>query len=188
MKLIFAQGNPGSEFKNSRHNVGFGVIDMLAAQHNAIWSEKSKFHALIAEFTTKGEKVILVKPLTFYNETGSSIRALVDFYKLPTEDILVIHDDLALPVGTVRVRSKGSDAGNNGIKNINAHIGEHYKRIRVGVWNELRDQIDDVDFVLGKFSKAESKALEDISHAAIDFIDHFIDGDLADHSVTLELA
>ena len=160
MKIIFAQGNPGNEYKNSRHNVGFLALDQLAAQRGIEFTKKPKFHADVAEFSEASEKVLLVRPTTFYNETGQSARLLLDFYKLASTDILVIHDDLALPFGTIRTRQKGSDAGNNGIKSLNAHIGQDYTRIRVGIWNELRDRMPDVDFVLGNFNRAESETLQ----------------------------
>jgi PTH1 family peptidyl-tRNA hydrolase len=102
-----------------------------------------------------GEKTLLVKPTTFYNETGRSARALLDFYKLDPADLLVIHDDIALPFGTIRVRQKGSDAGNNGIKSLNAHIGQEYWRLRIGIWSELCDRQHDADFVLSRFTKDE---------------------------------
>src|SRR5438445_447838 len=138
MKLIFAQGNPGSQYATTRHNVGFLILDQLAAKAGKEFIKKPKFHADVAELTIAGEKVLLVKPTTFYNETGQSARSLVDFYKLDTmSDVLVVHDDLALPLGTIRTREKGSDAGNNGIKSLNAHLGHDYHRIRIGIYNEL---------------------------------------------------
>lgn len=160
MKIIFAQGNPGNEYKNSRHNVGFLALDQLAASHSIEFTKKPKFHADIAEFSVAGEKVLLVKPTTFYNETGQSARLLLDFYKLASTDFMVIHDDLALPFGTIRTRQKGSDAGNNGIKSLNAHLGQDYTRVRVGVWNELRERMPDADFVLGNFNRQEAEALQ----------------------------
>lgn len=161
MKLIFAQGNPGPEYISSRHNVGFLVIDKLADKINSVWIDKPKFHALIAETTISGEKVLLVKPTSFYNETGVSARKLIDFYKLdPSSDLLVVHDDLALPFGTIRVREQGSDAGNRGVKSINTHLDENYARIRIGTYNELREKMDDSSFVLGKFSGDELNLLE----------------------------
>jgi PTH1 family peptidyl-tRNA hydrolase len=161
MKLIFAQGNPEPEYAKIRHNVGFMVLNSIAEKNKVKWSEKSKFHALITEVNIENEKVLLVKPMTFYNETGPALRKLVDFYKIDTEnDLLVIHDDLALPFGTTRIRKLGSDAGNNGIKSINDHINQNYTRIKIGIYNELRDQMGDADFVLSKFSSDESKHLE----------------------------
>jgi PTH1 family peptidyl-tRNA hydrolase len=162
MKIVFAQGNPGAQYANTRHNVGFLIVDALAAQHRAEFVKKPKFHADIAELSIAGEKVLLVKPTTFYNETGQAARALVDFYKLNANtDFIVIHDDLALPLGTLRIRESGRDAGNNGIKSLNAHIGTNYARIRVGIYNELRDRIHDADFVLSNFTKSESDTLKE---------------------------
>jgi len=178
MKLIFAQGNPEPDYEKSRHNVGFKILNTLATEFGTKWTEKLKFHALLLEVGIAGEKVLLVKPTTFYNETGSSVRALIDFYKLdPMADLLVIHDDFSLPFGTIRVRKQGSDAGNNGIKSINAHIDQNYTRIRVGVWTELREKMDDAEFVLAKFNLEESKQLEKtIVPQVIDLINQFCNG------------
>ena len=181
MKIIFAQGNPGSQYTRTRHNVGFIVLDTLASKEGGTWKTDSKTKADIATIQLKGEKVLLVKPLSFYNETGQVARTLIDFYKLdPAEDFLVIHDELALPFGTVRVRQKGSDAGNNGVKSLNAHLGPDYARIRVGVWNERRDQMDDAAFVLSVFSAEEIEGLGKlIANPITPLIDEFIDGTLA---------
>lgn len=169
MKIILGQGNPEDQYKGTRHNLGFLIIDDL---HDIIggdnWKKSSKTSALTSEALVDGQKILLVKPLTYYNETGRVARALVDFYKLnPQEDFLVIHDDLALPFGTVRTRVNGSDAGNNGIKSLNQHLGADYARIRVGIWNDLRDRIDDSDFVLSKFSKQENSELSAITRFKI---------------------
>lgn len=163
MKLVFAQGNPGSQYTRTRHNVGFIALDALAEAESTTWKQSDKYKAEIAEVSLNGEKVLLVKPHSFYNETGQVARALVDFYKLnPAEDVLVIHDELALPFGTLRTREKGSDAGNNGIKSLNSHLGPDYARLRVGIWNESRDVMDDAAFVLSAFSKEESEQLTEI--------------------------
>jgi len=177
MKIIFAQGNPGAQYATTRHNVGFLLLDNFAKDNHAEFIKKGKFHADIAEFSADGEKVLLVKPTTFYNETGHSARLLVDFYKLdPANDFLVIHDDLALPFGTIRTREKGSDAGNNGIKSLNTHIGPDYRRIRVGIYNDLREHMNDADFVLSHFLAHEKNALSDVYKHAERFIDGFIEG------------
>lgn len=187
MKLILAQGNPGTDFAQTRHNVGFMVIDAFSKQLQAEWTPKAKFHADLADVTLAGEKVLLVKPTTFYNETGRAARALADFYKLESaRDILVIHDDLALSLGTIRVREKGSDAGNNGIKSLNAHLGENYTRLRIGTWSELRDKMSDIDFVLAKFSAEETKRLrDDIIPHTLTLIEAFCNGTLETTSHTL---
>lgn len=160
MKLIFTQGNPGQEYSQTRHNVGFTIADTLTRKHTAPFKVSKKFFAEIAEFTYGGEKVIIAKPSTFYNETGRSFAAIKQFYKLEENDILVIHDEMALPFGTLRSRVGGSDAGNNGIKSINAHGGTQTARLRVGVGNDLRSMMGDTDFILGRFSKDEQTALE----------------------------
>jgi len=186
MKLIFAQGNPETKYDNTRHNVGFAVIDEFAKSLDLKWAEKSKFAALIAETTIDGEKVILAKPTTYYNETGQSARKLIDFYSImPEHDLLVIHDDLALPFGTIRTRKQGSDAGNNGIKSLNNHIGEEYHRIRIGIANEYREQMGDMDFVLGKFSQDEVADLAKQIPEIFGFISDFIAGNLAHETKTL---
>lgn len=160
MKLIIAQGNPEPEYALSRHNVGFLVLNTIANMHSAKWANKEKFNAFVAEVNVDGEKVILAKPTTYYNETGISARKLADFYKLDTEaDLLVIHDDLSLPFGTIRIRKQGGDAGNNGIKSINNHIEHSYTRIKIGIDSEAKGQIDDSAFVLAKFTNSELAVL-----------------------------
>lgn len=182
MKIILAQGNPGPVYEKTRHNVGFLALDFYADKNNHEFQNKSKFHADIAEFTTNGDKILLVKPTTFYNETGTCARALADFYKVDTSDILVIHDELSLPFGTLRTREKGSDAGNNGVKSLNAHLGENYARLRVGTANELSEQHSPYDFVLSKFNAEESKKLtSDIFPKINEIINEFIAGS---HSIT----
>lgn len=173
MKLIIGLGNPEPAYDGTRHNLGFMALDTHARTHEAVFSAKPKFFADIAEVNTGTEKVLLVKPTTYYNETGRAVRALMEFYKVPSTDVLVIHDDLALPFGTIRTREKGSDAGNNGVKSINAHIGQDYARVRVGIYNDLRDRLNDVDFVLGKFSREEHEALPALFEKVTHIIDDF---------------
>lgn len=186
MKLILAQGNPGIDYEKTRHNVGFLATDFFAHQKSVHFQPKPKFFAEIAEYNEASEKILLVKPTTFYNDTGKAARMLADFYKIPTTDILVIHDELALPFGTLRTRDKGSDAGNNGIKSLNAHLGENYARIRVGTWNELADKMGPFDFVLSKFTSDEMNKLQkDIFPKISELIDDFIGGTQAITSHTL---
>lgn len=189
MKIIFAQGNPGKQYERTRHNIGFIIVDSLAHQQGASWHTNTKLKADTAEVLLDGEKTLLVKPLSFYNETGQVARSLIDFYKLnPADDFLAIHDELALPFGTIRVRKKGSDAGNNGVKSLNSHLGPDYTRIRVGVWNENRDRMDDAAFVLSVFSKEESDALHNtLCDTSIRLIHEFITGTLDASSHTLDV-
>lgn len=176
MKIIFAQGNPDRKYAKTRHNTGFSVLDTFGEKYNALWKDNDRFNARLAELVINGEKVLLVKPASFYNDTGPVARKLTDYYKLdPTKDLLVIHDDLSLPFGTIRLREKGSDAGNNGVKSLNTFIGENYSRVRIGIWTEQRDQMDDVSFVLGNFSAHEAKRLEkDAMPKLIEIIEDFI--------------
>ncbi|MES2876297.1 MAG: aminoacyl-tRNA hydrolase [Patescibacteria group bacterium] len=160
MKLIFGLGNPGAQYIGTRHNVGFDSLSAFATVQGSAFVKKDKFKAEVAELNVAGEKILLARPLTFYNLVGESFRALCDFYKLESHDTLIIHDELSLPFGTVRVREGGSDAGNNGIKSINQHGGQDSRRLRVGVANEHRQLIGDTDFVLGKFTQDEAKRLQ----------------------------
>ncbi|HEX6258817.1 MAG TPA: aminoacyl-tRNA hydrolase, partial [Candidatus Saccharimonadales bacterium] len=153
-KLIVGLGNPGASYSQTRHNIGYMMLDRLAEAHRVAWQEKPKFKAYIAEITLHGNKALLVKPTTFYNNSGEVVRSIKDFYKIELHDILAIHDELALPFGTIRTRQQGSDAGNNGIKSLTAHLGNAYSRIRVGIWHELRDHMPDSDYVLSKFTQA----------------------------------
>lgn len=190
MKLIFAQANPGTQYNHTRHNVGAALIEHYAAEHGTSWKDSPKFFARIAELTHKGEKVLLVIPTTYYNETGRSARAICDFYKLdPAQDVLVIHDDLALPFGTLRTRAKGSDAGNNGIKSLNAHLGDTYHRVRVGIQTERHPGLGDADFVLGSFSQQEREHLvQHIMPHIQKMIDQFVENGLTltSHHTTKE--
>lgn len=177
MKLIIGQGNPEQQYGGTRHNVGFMMLDSYAEKYSIQFTSKPKFSADIAELTTQGEKVLLVKPTTYYNETGRTVRSLIDFYKVnPCDDVLIIHDDLALPFGIIRTRKKGSDAGNNGIKSINAHIGQEYARVRIGIYNDLRERMNDADFVLARFSKEEQDMLSELFSTIDTIISDFIHG------------
>ena len=175
MKLIVGLGNPEKKYGDTRHNVGFAMLDAYAEQEKTEWQDKPKFKALIAELPT-AEKTLLVKPTTYYNLVGESVRALADFYKVSPKNILVVHDDHALPFGTIRTREQGSDAGNNGIKSINAHMGPATRRIRIGTHSEQRQTQNDADYVLSRFSKAEQKQLPDQERIVGRIIDDFIAG------------
>ena len=180
MKLIVGLGNIGAEYDNTRHNFGFRAVDYLAAQFDASWNTKPKFFAQIAKTTINDEKVLFIKPTTFYNSSGAAVRAIRDFYHLTNSDILVIHDEIALPIGTLRTRLDGQDAGNNGIKNLNLVIGEDFARIRVGSGEENGENgstIPDAprrDFVLSKLTKSDKekseKLLPQIENIVRDFV------------------
>ncbi len=174
MKLIVGLGNIGAHFEGSRHNIGFDVLDDFAATSNIVWQTKDKFKATVAEATLDGQKVLLIKPNTYYNLSGDAVRAVKDFYKIENGDILVIHDELALPFGTIRTRDDGSDAGNNGIKSIITTIGADFARIRVGTSNEHSQGQDAADFVLSQLTRDEREKLPDIKKEAVSLVNSFI--------------
>lgn len=159
MKLIVGLGNPGPKYAGTRHNVGFDVIDYLAAGPG-VGAGREKFEALISEMKEGAETVLLVKPLTFMNLSGRAVRAILDFYKIPVEHVLVICDDLNLPLGKLRMRAKGSHGGQNGLRNIQEQLGtDAYCRLRLGLGQPAVG--DTVDFVLGKFKPGERAAAEE---------------------------
>lgn len=169
--LIVGLGNVGKKYDGTRHNIGFTVVDALRVQHELPeWQEKPKFKALISEDFVGGKKVILAKPTTLMNNSGEAVRALKDFYKLKNTDIIVVHDELDLPFGTIKQKQGGGSAGNNGIKSLISHIGDDFNRVRVGIKNEQLDTIDSADFVLAKFNSEEKKQLSDITQAALEKI------------------
>ena len=155
MKLVIGLGNPGLEYKWTRHNVGFEAIDKLAYDFN-INVNKNKYKAIYGEGIIHNEKVILIKPLTYMNLSGECVRDFLAFYKdLSLEDIIVICDDINLPIGTIRVRKKGSDGGQNGLKNIIYHLNsDEFARIRIGI-GQKPEHYTLANFVLSKFNKDE---------------------------------
>lgn len=167
--LIVGLGNVSKKYADTRHNIGFTVVDTVRETHSLPeWQEKAKFKAHISEDFVNGKKVILAKPTTLMNNSGEAVRTLKDFYKLQNKDIIVIHDELDLPFGTVKQKQGGGSAGNNGIKSLIAHIGDDFNRIRIGVKNDRLDVIDAADFVLARFSSDEKKQLSDIIQAALE--------------------
>ncbi len=159
MKLVIGLGNPGRQYAGTRHNVGFDVIDYLASGPG-VGPAKAAFQAEVAEFTEGGEKVLLVKPQTYMNLSGRAVRAVVDFYKLAPADLLVVCDDFNLPLGKLRVRTKGSHGGQNGLRSIQEQLGtDEYARMRIGVGQPGPG--DAVDHVLSRFKPGERAVVED---------------------------
>lgn len=156
--LVVGLGNPGPEYATTRHNVGFMAVDALAG--DVTW--KSEKNALTARGDVSGQPVIFVKPQTFMNDSGRAVLALMTFYKLPLENLIVIHDDMDLPNGASRTKIGGGSAGHNGIKSIDAAVGNEYKRIRIGIGHprDFESPMDPVDWVLGKFSAEQLKQIK----------------------------
>ena len=160
MYLIAGLGNPTREYDKTRHNVGFSVIDVLADKYNIDVSDR-KHKALCGRGVIEGEKVLLLKPQTFMNLSGESIREAVDYYKIDPEDIIVIYDDISLDPGQLRIRLKGSAGGHNGIKNIIAYLGtQEFPRIKVGV-GAKPPKMDLADYVLSRFGAEEQKIMDE---------------------------
>ena len=186
MKLIIGLGNPEPQYDATRHNAGFAIVEAFADAHNLSWQLKDKFKATTAEGVVNSQKVILVKPHTYYNLSGEAALAVKQFYKIDNADILVVHDELALPFGTLRTRVGGSDAGNNGLKSIIATVGADVARIRIGIANDFTGRQNAADFVLGRFTANESAKMPDIKKHAIALIDAFIASDFAHTTKNLE--
>ena len=178
MFIIAGLGNPGREYENTRHNIGFLVIDDIAKKYQITMLER-KHKAVIGKGYIDGHKVVLVKPLTYMNQSGESIRQATDYYKVDvTTQLVVVSDDISLDVGQLRIRKKGSAGGHNGLKNIILHLGtENFIRIRMGVSD--KPQGDDLkDYVLGHFTDKEKKLLEETSEKAAEAVRMILQGDV----------
>ncbi len=177
MYIIVGLGNPGKQYEHTRHNVGFEVIDILADQIG-ICIEEKKHKALCGRGILEGQKVVLVKPQTFMNLSGESVRAIFDFYKVESKDIIIVYDDVSLEPGQLRIRGKGSAGGHNGIKNIIAHLGtQEFPRVKVGV-GEKPKGMDLADYVLSRFSKEEQDTMEEAFHEAANAVAMMVKQDI----------
>lgn len=178
MFIIVGLGNPTAEYAGTRHNVGFDVIDQIADKYNISVTER-KHRAFCGKGIIGGQKVILVKPQTYMNLSGESVRSVLDFYKVDVEtELLVIFDDISLDVGQLRIRKKGSAGGHNGIKNIIQHLGTNvFHRIKVGV-GEKPKGYDLADYVLGHFSKGEREQMEEGYKKAVNAVELMLQGEV----------
>ena len=176
MKIIVGLGNPGKQYEFTRHNAGFLMVDFFASENN-FEIKKFKNKALTAEFNIGGEKVLFVKPQTYMNLSGESVREIVNFYKVEPKDVLVIYDDISLPLGRLRIRAKGTDGGHNGIKNIIYQLKtDEIPRVKIGVSGNGDKPL--VDYVLGGFSKSDLEVLREIAKINIDIIKTFVEYDV----------
>lgn len=175
MKLIIGLGNPTKEYEGTRHNVGFMVMDHLANEMNVSISN-SKFKGEYAKFKYKGEDVIILKPMTYMNNSGESIIQVMNYFKIDVDDMLVVYDDMDMPTGKLRLRESGSAGGHNGVKSIIAHVGtQKFKRIRVGIDKHPRIKV--VDYVLGRFTKDECPHIDEGIENAVKAIHTYLDYD-----------
>ncbi|HIK33914.1 MAG TPA: aminoacyl-tRNA hydrolase [Oscillatoriales cyanobacterium M59_W2019_021] len=164
-KLIVGLGNPGAKYDRTRHNIGFVAVDALAKSWQISLSDHSKFKGIFGEGAgVNGDKIRLLKPATYMNRSGESIQAVLNWYKLPPESVLIIYDDMDLPLGKVRMRLSGSAGGHNGMKSAIAHLNtQNFPRLRIGIGKPASDpDADSVSHVLGKFSPAETPIVSEV--------------------------
>ena len=176
MKMIVGLGNPGNEYDNTRHNIGYMVIDDYAKKKNVSGFQK-QFNGLYTKCFCEGISFLLVKPLSFINLSGSVVKKFADYYKINNEDIFVIQDDLYLPLGKIKIKSKGSSGGHNGIKNIIEELKtDDFSRFKIGI--DKNNDIETVDYVLGHFNQEELKKIHKVLEISQDIIDDFVKTDI----------
>lgn len=173
--LVIGLGNIGKEYKQTRHNIGFACIDAFAKAHEFDgWVEKKDLKCLMSTKTLGDTRVILCKPTTFMNLSGEAAQKVAHFYKIHHEQIIAVHDELAIQFGQVRTRIGGSDAGNNGVKSLISHIGTDFGRIRIGIDGNKPAQMDSADYVLAKFSKEEQRQLPTLEKEVTSLLTEYI--------------
>ncbi|MEH6474326.1 MAG: aminoacyl-tRNA hydrolase [Sneathiella sp.] len=188
MILLVGLGNPGKGYVDNRHNFGFMAVDEIIRRHS-FSSERIRFQGLVSEGRIGAEKVLVLKPTTFMNDSGRSVNEAARFYKIPPEDIIVIHDELDLPMGKIRTKIGGGHGGNNGIRSIDAYIGKDFKRIRLGIGHP-GDKNRVSGHVLKDFSKSERSIADKISESVARHIAMMVTGDDAGfmNKITLDIA
>lgn len=183
--IIAGLGNPGAKYERTRHNIGFLALDYIADKLS-VKIDRAKFSALISDVNIGAHRVLLMKPETFMNSSGDAIGAAADFYKIPADRIIIIHDEISFDPGVIRIRRQGSAGGHNGLKSIIAHIGEGFPRIKVGVGKKPSPDYDLVDFVLGNIPKDDADKIkarfEDIKSAVELILDGKIDESMNKYS------
>ncbi|MDX2503707.1 MAG: aminoacyl-tRNA hydrolase [Gammaproteobacteria bacterium] len=177
IQLIVGLGNPGNEYEKTRHNAGFWFIDQLVSQNSLTLKNESKFLGEVAKFNTPSGNIWLLKPTTFMNRSGQSIARLAQFYKIKPEQILVVHDELDLPPGSVKLKQGGGHGGHNGLRDSIAQLGKNFYRLRLGIGHPgSKEQV--VGFVLGKTPKSEKTLIESALDKSIDSIELILQGDM----------
>jgi len=178
MHIIVGLGNPGKKYENTRHNIGFEAISALAGDYGIKLKNHSRFRAFVGEGQIAGKSVLLVLPMTYMNLSGESVIKILNFYKLPPSQMIVIYDDVNLPVGDIRIRERGSSGGQKGMINIIAHTKtEEFPRVRIGVGNKP-PQMSLSDYVLSRFFKEEMKDIVDGLHKAVKSVEMILQGDI----------
>jgi PTH1 family peptidyl-tRNA hydrolase len=172
MILIVGLGNPGTKYEKTRHNFGFMVLDTLADKYNGCFNEDKRFHGEIAEIFVDGEKVILLKPTTFMNNSGDAVQAVVSYFDVSTDRIWVVNDDIDVDLGTIRIRKDGGSAGHKGLESIIAHLGTNkFIRFRMGIRSKEVDELSTEDVVLQRFAEDEETLVEEAIVKAVSEIE-----------------
>ena len=166
MLLLVGLGNPGGQYAGNRHNIGFMAVDAIARAHRAS-PFRTRFQGLVGECTVEGERIVLLKPTTFMNDSGLSVGAAARFFKVGLEDVAVLHDELDLPPGKLRVKTGGGNAGHNGLRSITAHLGNEYRRLRLGIGHPGDKRLVH-GFVLNDFGRGERAWVETLCGAVAD--------------------
>lgn len=176
--LVAGLGNPDRQYRDTRHNAGFGFIDCCAEKY-AVRVDRERFHALTGEAGAAGVRFLFMKPLTYMNNSGIAIREAADFYKIPPERILVVFDDISLPPGKLRIRRSGSAGGHNGVKSILYHLqSDAFPRIKLGVGEKPHPEMDLADWVLSRLTKEEGQLLASAAERAMDAMELILGGDI----------
>jgi peptidyl-tRNA hydrolase len=178
MKIIVGLGNPGREYKDTRHNIGFMVLEELASRH-PVEKQDSKFDAIIGHAKIKGEKILLVKPLTYMNLSGKSVQPLMHWHKTDLQDLMVIHDDMDLPLGSIRLRGGGGSGGHKGIRSIMERLASpDFARTRIGIGHPADHET--VDWVLGRFAPDEKDLIDQTIKKAADAVERWVTGGITE--------
>jgi len=182
MKIIVGLGNPGKEYEDTRHNAGWAVLDALHKEFAADeFKKEKKFNAEVSLASFEGEKIVLVKPLTFMNNSGEAVQPISNFYKVPPQDIFCIYDDLDTPFGSLRIRAQGGPGTHNGMKSMVQHLGEGFPRLRIGIESRgttSPKEHETTSFVLGKFNKEETETFKQTVKKAVEAVKTWITEDI----------
>lgn len=173
-RLIVGLGNPGAAYEFTRHNIGFRIVRKMAEQKGFLWRQSAHVKGALAQGGVGEDKIFFLMPATYMNQSGEAVRLCLDYFEVPLEEMIVVSDDIALPLGKIRMRTQGSSGGHNGLKSVEAHVRtQYYTRLRVGVGD--REHGDLSDYVLGRFSEEEAKRLPEIETKAVAVLDVWIE-------------
>ena len=177
IRLIAGLGNPGENHQETRHNAGFWFVEALANREGVNFKHQSKFKGEVSHYSFDGKNIWLLKPHTYMNDSGESLRAIAEFYKIPTEQILVVHDEIDLPNGAAKIKWAGGHGGHNGLRSIFSHLNQNFWRLRLGVGHPGRKE-DVIDYVLKKPSKQERSEIDQAIDNALQCVDAMLAGDM----------